>query len=105
MYATKEAIMAIEHERDTAVHIFMMDMRAFSKGYEEYYRRAQHKYGIHPESVVKLVTALPNFADLNSLPYMHTVIPNLRGLGLITERTRDRWIKLGMMTEKRVEAA
>jgi hypothetical protein len=63
------------------------------------------KYGIHPESVVKMVTALPNFADLNSLPYMHTVIPNLRNLGLLTERTRDRWIKLGMMAEKRVEAA
>lgn len=46
MYATKEAIMAVEHEPDTEVHIFMMDMRAFSKGYEEYYRRAQEKYGI-----------------------------------------------------------
>jgi len=46
MYATKEAIMAIEHEPDTQVHVFMMDMRAFSKGYEEYYRRAQQKYGI-----------------------------------------------------------
>jgi heterodisulfide reductase subunit A-like polyferredoxin len=46
MYATKEAIMAIEHEPDTEVHVFMMDMRAFSKGYEEYYRRAQQKYGI-----------------------------------------------------------
>jgi len=46
MYATKEAIMAIEHEPDTEVHIFMMDMRAFSKGYEEYYRRAQQKYGV-----------------------------------------------------------
>ena len=46
MYATKEAIMAIEHEPDTQVHIFMMDMRAFSKGYEEYYRRSQQKYGV-----------------------------------------------------------
>ncbi len=46
MYATKEAIMAIEHEPDTEVHIFLMDMRAFSKGYEEYYRRSQNKYGI-----------------------------------------------------------
>jgi hypothetical protein len=63
------------------------------------------KYGIDPRSVVQLVTALPNFADLNSLPYMHTVVPNLRGLGLLTERTRDRWIKLGMMTEKKAEAA
>ncbi len=46
MYATKEAIMAVEHEPDTQVHVFMMDMRAFSKGYEEYYRRSRHKYGI-----------------------------------------------------------
>jgi heterodisulfide reductase subunit A-like polyferredoxin len=46
MYATKEAVMAIEHEPDTEVHVFMMDMRAFSKGYEEYYRRAREKYGI-----------------------------------------------------------
>ena len=46
MYATKEAIMACEHEPDTQVKIFMMDMRAFSKGYLEYYRRAQEKYGI-----------------------------------------------------------
>ena len=47
MYAAKEAIMAKEHEPDTEVHIFMMDMRAFSKGYEDYYRRAQEKYGVH----------------------------------------------------------
>ncbi|MFQ6057592.1 MAG: FAD-dependent oxidoreductase [Anaerolineae bacterium] len=46
MYATKEAIMAKEHEPDTDVHVFMMDMRAFSKGYEEYYRRARGQYGI-----------------------------------------------------------
>jgi heterodisulfide reductase subunit A-like polyferredoxin len=46
MYATKEAIMAKEHEPDTEVHVFMMDMRAFSKGYEEYYHRARDRYGI-----------------------------------------------------------
>jgi len=63
------------------------------------------KYGIDPKAVVQMVTALPNFAEINSLAYMHTVIPNLRNLGLLTERTRDRWLKLGMMTEKKVEAA
>jgi len=46
MYATKEAIMACDHEPDTQVKVFMMDMRAFSKGYLEYYQRAQDKYGI-----------------------------------------------------------
>ncbi len=47
MYAAKEAIMTKEHDRDADVHIFFMDTRAFSKGYEEYYQRAQKKYGIH----------------------------------------------------------
>jgi heterodisulfide reductase subunit A-like polyferredoxin len=46
MYATKEAIMAIEHEPNTEITVFMMDMRAFSKGYLEYYQRAQERYGI-----------------------------------------------------------
>ncbi len=46
MYAAKEAIMAKEHEPDTDIHVFMMDMRSFSKGYEEYYRRARDSYGI-----------------------------------------------------------
>jgi len=46
MYATKEAIMSIEHEPETEVTVFMMDMRAFSKGYLEYYRRAQERYGV-----------------------------------------------------------
>jgi heterodisulfide reductase subunit A-like polyferredoxin len=46
MYATKEAIMACEHEPETEVHVFMMDMRAFGKGYYEYYRRAEERYGI-----------------------------------------------------------
>ena len=46
MYATKEAIMAIDHEPGTEVTVFMMDMRAFSKGYFEYYRRAQSRYGV-----------------------------------------------------------
>ena len=59
------------------------------------------KYGIDPENVTKMAVALPNFAEFNSPAYMHTVVPNLRSLGLITERTRDQWIRLGMMTEGR----
>ncbi|OGA27148.1 MAG: hypothetical protein A3I01_01585 [Betaproteobacteria bacterium RIFCSPLOWO2_02_FULL_65_24] len=46
MYAAKQAVQAIEHEPDTQVRVFMMDMRAFSKGYESYYRTAREKYGI-----------------------------------------------------------
>jgi heterodisulfide reductase subunit A-like polyferredoxin len=46
MYAAKEAVMAREHDPETQVHVFMMDMRAFSKGYEAYYQRARQQYGI-----------------------------------------------------------
>jgi heterodisulfide reductase subunit A len=42
MYATKEAIIAKEHEGEKlGCDIFYMDIRAFSKGFEEYYIRAQ----------------------------------------------------------------
>jgi heterodisulfide reductase subunit A len=56
MYAAKEAIMTIEHARAEArdhngdgnvfCQVFFMDTRAFSKGYEEYYRRAERKYDV-----------------------------------------------------------
>jgi heterodisulfide reductase subunit A len=47
MYATKEAIIAKEHEGENLkCDIFYMDIRAFSKGFEEYYIRAQ-KIGIN----------------------------------------------------------
>ena len=56
MYAAKEAVMTIEHARaenrqgngahDVECHVFFMDTRAYSKGYEDYYRRAEHKYGV-----------------------------------------------------------
>jgi hypothetical protein len=61
------------------------------------------KYDLDPETVVKLVTALPNFAEVNSLAYMHTVVPNLKGLGLLTERTESQWRDLGMLVDKRGE--
>jgi hypothetical protein len=57
------------------------------------------RYGIDAENVTRMFLSLPNFAELNSLPYMHTVVPNLRNLGLITERTRDRWKQVGMMVD------
>jgi heterodisulfide reductase subunit A-like polyferredoxin len=46
MYAAKEAVMAREHDPEAEITIFFMDMRAYSKGYEAYYRRAQAQYGI-----------------------------------------------------------
>jgi heterodisulfide reductase subunit A-like polyferredoxin len=47
MYATKEAVIAKEHHPDLDIHVYMMDMRAFSKGYLGYFERARDQYGIH----------------------------------------------------------
>ncbi len=46
MYATKEAIIAKEHEKQIEPTIFFMDMRAFGKDFDKYYNRAQKEYGI-----------------------------------------------------------
>ena len=41
MYATKEALIAKEHEPEVECTIFYIDMRAFGKGFDAYYERAQ----------------------------------------------------------------
>jgi len=59
------------------------------------------KYDLDPEGLTRMLLALPNFAELNSLAFMHTVVPNLQRLGLITERTEAGWRKKGMMVDQR----
>ncbi len=59
------------------------------------------KYGIDGENLVRLMAGLPNYAELNSLAFMHTVVPNLQRLGLITERTEPGWRKAAMMVDQR----
>jgi heterodisulfide reductase subunit A len=41
MYATKQALLIKERVPDAKVMIFYIDLRAFGKGYEEFYKRAQ----------------------------------------------------------------
>jgi hypothetical protein len=59
------------------------------------------KYDIDAEAVTRMMVALPNHAELNSMAFMHTVVPNLQRLGLITERTEEGWRKVGMMVDHR----
>jgi heterodisulfide reductase subunit A-like polyferredoxin len=65
MYATKEAVMAREHDPQVQVHVFMMDMRAFSKGYSAYYQRAREQYGIaYTRCRISALREDPSSADL-----------------------------------------
>ena len=47
MYATKEAIIAKEHDAHIEPTIFYIDIRSFGKGFERYIERAQTEHGIH----------------------------------------------------------
>lgn len=64
-------------------------------------KRFGPKYDIDAEQVTTMVTGLDNFAELNCLTYMHTVVPNLKRLGLLTERTESQWRDVGMLMDKR----
>ncbi len=44
--ATKKAIMAKHFNPQLEPHIFIMDMRAFGKGYMDYYNQARYEYGV-----------------------------------------------------------
>ncbi len=46
MYASKEALIAKEHDGNIEPTIFFIDMRAFGKGFDEYVARAEDHYGV-----------------------------------------------------------
>jgi heterodisulfide reductase subunit A len=63
MYATKQAIIAKEHERELECHVFYIDIRAYGKGFDEYYNRAKElgvKYTRCRPSAIREVPATKN---------------------------------------------
>ena len=59
MYATKEAMLAMEHLPGVEVHIFQMDMRAFGKNFDAYYRRGQELGVIYHRNRLSVVRESP----------------------------------------------
>jgi heterodisulfide reductase subunit A len=45
-YAVKDAVLIKEHEPDSLVTIFYIDMRAFGKGFQEFVNRAKSEFGV-----------------------------------------------------------
>ncbi len=65
MYATKEAIIAKEHQHDIEPTIFYMDVRAFGKGFDQYYERAKHEHGVrYVKSSISRILEDPGSTDL-----------------------------------------
>jgi heterodisulfide reductase subunit A len=59
-YATKEAIMSMEHVPGVDCHIYYMDMRTFGKGFEEYYESAKALGVKYKRCRVPHIEQLPN---------------------------------------------
>ncbi|MFW9891238.1 MAG: FAD-dependent oxidoreductase [Candidatus Thorarchaeota archaeon] len=47
MYGIKNAVMAKEHNQDTDVTVYYADIRAFGKGFEEFYEMARTRFGVN----------------------------------------------------------
>jgi hypothetical protein len=62
------------------------------------------KYGLDPENVVQSTLTMPEWPALNSEIFMHTVMPNLMRLGLITERTEADYRRTGIIHGDRFES-
>lgn len=65
MYATKQAIIAREHDSSIEPTIFFIDVRAMGKGFERYYERARGQHGVrYVRSMISRVVEDPVARDL-----------------------------------------
>ena len=56
-----------------------------------------------PTTSCRVSSGLPEWPAINSEIFMHTVVPNLKRLGLITERTEDQYRRIGVVYGDRFE--
>jgi heterodisulfide reductase subunit A2 len=65
MYATKQAIIAKEHDHNVEPSIFFMEMRAFGKDFDKYVARAQDEYGVrYQRAMVSMIREEPGTGNL-----------------------------------------
>jgi heterodisulfide reductase subunit A len=65
MYATKQAVIAKEHDEGVEPTIFFMDMRAFGKDFDKYVTQARDKYGVrYQRSMISAVYEDAETGDL-----------------------------------------
>jgi heterodisulfide reductase subunit A-like polyferredoxin len=65
MAATKEAVIAREHDTQIEPSIFYIDVRAFGKGFDEYVERAEQEHGVqYVRSMVSSVKEIPGTRNL-----------------------------------------
>ena len=65
MYATKQSIIAKEHDGNVEPTIFYMEMRAFGKDFDKYVDRAKNEFGVRYQRA--MVSAIREEADTGNL--------------------------------------
>jgi len=65
MYATKQAVIAKEHDQKIQPHIFYMEMRAFGKDFDKYVDRAKNEYGVVYQRA--MISSVKEDRDTNNL--------------------------------------
>ncbi len=66
MSATKEAMVALEHDPNIEIAVFCIDVRAFGKEFDRYVSRAQSEYGVrYVRAIPSRVVERPNTKDLS----------------------------------------
>jgi len=65
MYATKQSVIAKEHDQSIKPTIFYMEMRAFGKDFDKYVDRAKNEYGVrYQRAMISQVREDPDTGDL-----------------------------------------
>jgi heterodisulfide reductase subunit A len=65
MYATKQAIIAREHDSEIEATIFFMEMRTFGKDFDKYVERAKNEYGVrYKRAMISAVREEPGTGNL-----------------------------------------
>ncbi len=65
MYATKQAIIGMEHCKGSEVSIFYRDLRAFGKGFDRYWQSARDKNGVrYVKASISTIKEDPNNKNL-----------------------------------------
>ena len=65
MYATKQSIIAKEHDKNIEPTVFYMEMRAFGKDFDKYVERAKNEYGVkYRRAMVSAIREEPGTGNL-----------------------------------------
>ncbi|MBW1696328.1 MAG: CoB--CoM heterodisulfide reductase iron-sulfur subunit A family protein [Deltaproteobacteria bacterium] len=82
MYATKQSIIAKEHDSSIEPTIFYIDIRAFGKDFDKYVNRAKEEYGIrYQRAMISIVREEPATGNL--------VLRYAQGDGRLVDETFD----------------